>query len=270
MNAVKRAVHRHAVLCVVVLLLAPTPSAIASVLPALAVRDEACLACHDSPLAVKALADGGTLPLFVDRETYAASVHAARGCGGCHTDIDPAAHPSGRPIADRGTYVAERSKSCRTCHPGPKTGPVTVHDVLLARAEAPPCSTCHLPHGISRLNTWRNEISGTRYCLSCHFGEIQVAFSADETSIPPPGTRRAGSPSTSTMSAPTATLASPRPITRCANSPADASTPSDWRRTAGPATPTNTGWRRGASMRRSQASRESGCRSARTATVHTR
>ena len=176
------------------LVLAPASGAIAGASPALAARDEACISCHDSPIAVKPLGDGDTLPLFVERESYAASVHAARGCVGCHTDIDPAAHPSGRTIARRETYAAERSGQCRTCHPGPKAGTATMHDVLVSRADGPLCSVCHLPHGITRINVWRDGISATRYCLSCHFGEIQVAFSADEKSISPAGNATSPSP----------------------------------------------------------------------------
>lgn len=183
----KRSVRGNAALCGAVLLFATTIRTFAGTPPALAARDQACIDCHDSPLAVKALGDGSSLPLFVESRPYAASVHAAIGCAGCHTDIDPTAHPSGRPIAGRGIYAAERSSSCRTCHPGQQTGTATAHDILVSRAGAPPCSSCHLPHGISRLGIWRSEISVTRYCLSCHFSEIQAGFGDEETSVPPAG-----------------------------------------------------------------------------------
>jgi len=191
MKTVKRPARWHSVLCVALLVLTLPPRAIGGA-QALAVRDQGCIACHDSPFATKTLGDGGALPLFVERESYVASVHATTGCVGCHTDIDPAAHPSGRPIARRESYAAERSVSCRTCHPGQKAGAATMHDVLVTRANTPPCSTCHLPHAITRLSAWRNEISVTRYCLSCHFGEIQAAFGDDETSIPPAGDATSG------------------------------------------------------------------------------
>ena len=191
MRTVKRSALSCAAFCVA-MLVAPAARAIAGSIPALAAGDEACIACHDSPIAVKVLGDGSVLPLFVESELYAASVHATIGCVGCHTDIDPAAHPSGRPIVRRESYAVERSASCRTCHPGPKTGTGTVHEVLVTRAKTLPCSACHLPHRITRLSTWRNEVSVTRYCLSCHFGEIEVAFNAEETSIPPAGEATSG------------------------------------------------------------------------------
>ena len=192
MKPIKQPIRRTVLFCFAALVLGPAPRAIADAPSALAERDKACIACHDSPIAVRALGDGSSLPLFVESESYAASVHAARGCVGCHTDVDPAAHPSGRPIASRESYAAERSAPCRTCHPGPKTGTATVHEVLVTRAKAPPCAACHLPHGITRLGAWRSEVSVTRYCLSCHFGEIQVAFGDDETSIPPAGDATSG------------------------------------------------------------------------------
>lgn len=192
MKSVKGPVLWFTILCVAVPTLASAPRAIAGAVLPLAARDEACIACHDSPLAVKALGDGGALPLFVDRESYAASVHAARGCVGCHADSGQAPHPAGRRIADRATYAAERSASCRACHPGSKTPAATVHDVLVTRATALPCSACHLPHGIIRLDAWRREVSVTRYCLSCHFGEIQLAFGAEQGSILPAGDATSG------------------------------------------------------------------------------
>jgi len=187
MLTVKRHFRGCAVSAVAALLLTTAFPAVTGAVPALTGRDEMCIACHDSPFAVKTLGDGGSLSLFVERESYAGSVHAVLGCVGCHTDIDPAAHPSGRPIARREPYAVERSAACRTCHPGAKAGTATVHDILVARADAPLCSVCHIPHATTRLGAWRNEVSVTRYCLACHFGEIQVSFSADDTSIPPAG-----------------------------------------------------------------------------------
>lgn len=192
MKTVRWSFLRYAVLCSVVLSLLTMPAVAAGDLPALSERDEACIACHDSPLAAKTLGDGSALPLFVERESYVASVHATLGCVGCHTDINPAAHPSSRPIASRNTYAAERSASCRTCHPGPKTGSATVHERLVTSDAAPRCTDCHLPHRMTRLSTWRNEIGASRYCLSCHFGEIQAVFGAAETSIPPAGNATSG------------------------------------------------------------------------------
>lgn len=191
MRTRNRTADWYSVLCAGGLVLASAPPAIAAV-PSLAARDQVCIDCHDSPLAVKTLADGSALPLFVESEAYAASVHAANGCVGCHTDIDPAAHPSGRPIARRESYTAERSTACRTCHPGLKGAASTVHATLVSRANSPPCATCHLPHGITRIATWRDRISLTRYCLSCHFGEIQTGFGSEEARLPPAGDAASG------------------------------------------------------------------------------
>lgn len=50
-----------------------------------------------------------------------------------------------------------------------------------------PGSACTSPHGIAQPSALRGEASVTRYCLSCHLGEIQVAFSAEGTRLAPAG-----------------------------------------------------------------------------------
>ena len=145
--------------------------------------DDACFACHDAPFATKLLESGERLPLFVDRAAFAASVHAKGGCAGCHRDVDAAKHPSGKAIPGRRQYAGKRSAACRACHAPPQRQDPSVHTYLVQKTDAPPCSVCHPPHALRPLGEWREATSEARYCLSCHFRDIQVSFPSDETVI---------------------------------------------------------------------------------------
>ena len=270
MRTVKRSALPCAAFCVA-MLVAPASRAIAGSLPALAAGDEACIACHDSPIAVKALGDGGSLPLFVERESYAASVHATRRLRRLPHRRRPGRPPLRPP--DRAPRELRRRTIGVMPHLPPRPEDRDRHGARGSRHARQDPALLGLPppardhpaqhvaqrgqrHPVLPLVPLRRNPGGVRRRRDQH--------------PPRRGARQAGSRSTSTTSAPTATRASPRPITRCASSPADASTPSGWRRTAGPATPTSTGWRRGASTPRSLASPGAGRRSARTATARTR
>jgi predicted CXXCH cytochrome family protein len=165
------------------LLGAPPTAGAASLSPA----DEACIACHDSTFAVKPLESGESLPLFVDRDEFAASVHAKGGCVSCHADSKPPGHPEGRAIVSRRQYAARRSAACRSCHKVPKGKEKTAHAYLIQKTDAPPCSVCHQPHAVRPLAEWREATSVTRYCLDCHFRDIRVSLPSDETVIPAAG-----------------------------------------------------------------------------------
>lgn len=149
--------------------------------------DEACIACHDSTFAVKPLESGESLPLFVDRDGFASSVHARGGCLSCHADAKPPGHPAGRAVVNRRQYAARRSAVCRSCHKVPPGKEKTAHAYLIQKTDAPPCSVCHPPHAIRPLAEWREATSITRYCLDCHFRDIRVSLQSDETVIPAAG-----------------------------------------------------------------------------------
>jgi hypothetical protein len=46
-----------------------------------------CLICHGKPSLSKTLPSGRTISLFVDEKQLKESVHAARACTECHSDI---------------------------------------------------------------------------------------------------------------------------------------------------------------------------------------
>jgi predicted CXXCH cytochrome family protein len=144
-------------------------------------KDKQCLSCHGLPGLAKQLSDGQTLSLHVDATHFADSVHAPLGCGGCHSDIDLASHPSAaRVIPSRQAFAVSMSQQiCATCHTKEfQQWGQSVHAALVRQgdAHAPVCSNCHSPHTMTR-----GEASSmaTVPCRSCH----AVIYAAYATSV---------------------------------------------------------------------------------------
>lgn len=133
-----------------------------------------CFGCHAD---ASKFPPTGTHSFYVDPKTYQASVHAARACTDCHTDIT--AIPHGRAA----------QVECSTCHPSGdrpiavKKGTASQLESAHARAlrlgkpNAPGCPDCHGSHDIlapktagSRVN--RVNIPAT--CGRCHLEEYRL------------------------------------------------------------------------------------------------
>lgn len=132
---------------------------------AFALDNAACLACHSDAELTKETADGKKTSLFVDEETFTASVHGTAECTACHADITEVPHPDGfqaKPVAcaechaeQSETYCAsvhgvangdgdERAATCQDCHGHHEVLPPTNPASPLYRLNlAQTCGQCH-------------------------------------------------------------------------------------------------------------------------------
>ncbi|MDH3626663.1 MAG: cytochrome c3 family protein [Acidobacteriota bacterium] len=128
-----------------------------------------CLMCHEDPDLVLELGDGSELPLFVDGETWAESVHAEQLiCTDCHEAYDDD-HPMGRSFANNRDYSLQSYETCKACHFDTYTRTLeSVHYELLRDGleMAPVCTDCHGAHEIA--NPHRKQAMISRSCASCH------------------------------------------------------------------------------------------------------
>jgi Cytochrome c554 and c-prime len=117
-----------------------------------AASDQHCLGCHGSAGMEKKLEDGGTLSLHVPADMFAKSVHRSIGCTGCHSDIDPAAHPPAKnDIASARSFSITMTQVCRGCHADKfDQWESSIHAALVRTGNpaAPICTDCHNPHAV--------------------------------------------------------------------------------------------------------------------------
>ena len=132
---------------------------------ALSEADQTCLACHSNAALEKDLGEGKTLSLHVPGETFAKSVHAAIGCGGCHTDVKVGEHPgTARKIDSTREYSIAMVAVCRACHDEVfKQQEGSIHASLLAGGNrwAPVCTDCHGSHAVTPKTAYNT-------CVACH------------------------------------------------------------------------------------------------------
>lgn len=136
---------------------------------ALSEQDQACLACHGQEGLKKTIGKGEFLSLHVKGKDFAASVHGAIGCAGCHTGVDLAKHPVEREIASLRDYSIQSSNVCRGCHEEKfKLYEGSIHATMLRMGNkaAPVCSDCHSPHLIQSISI-QGAITGVP-CKRCH------------------------------------------------------------------------------------------------------
>lgn len=135
---------------------------------ALTPDDQKCLACHQTPME-KPLSNGESLSLQVPPDKFAGSVHAMFGCAACHSDIDPAKHPSEpMTIESKHAFSVKRSEVCAACHTDQATQySHSVHAALVKAGNpmAPVCTSCHNPHGVVKGVA---QAMATVPCKTCH------------------------------------------------------------------------------------------------------
>ncbi len=149
-----------------------------------AANDEAetCLACHGSPGTVMTFGDGSRVSVQVDGRQFAASVHGALGCTSCHGDVDLNKHPSAK-YASRLQFQRHVSSSCRNCHDDRQLVANPQHQRVVARRNAPHCSSCHGAHGIKKTLARKDKGSTTEYCLTCHSKPLTRAINGQTVSL---------------------------------------------------------------------------------------
>lgn len=129
-----------------------------------------CMACHGVPGREIELANGETMPVFVDGDVYSHSVHGRKdiACTACHTDISGYPHPP-QSARDQRDYQLQHYAACRNCHPEVYDKTLdSMHTRALAggNRDAAVCTDCHGAHDVSSPDLPRAKISQT--CSKCH------------------------------------------------------------------------------------------------------
>ena len=138
---------------------------------AYAQEDDECLFCHGEADFSVETEGGATRSLFVDPETFAASMHGQNGCVSCHADIEEIPHPEDLAPVD-----------CSVCHDQAVEYAQSLHGTAEANGDAlaPHCWSCHGAHDIlTRKNpkSRTNPIHVPRMCGQCHAENAPVAQS---------------------------------------------------------------------------------------------
>ena len=143
---------------------------------ALSADDKNCLECHAQEKFEKPMADGESLSLHIAGKAFAASVHNAIGCSGCHAEIDLKKHP--QPSKKKMT-VREHSialvQVCKDCHDDKfKQYEGSIHASLVRGGNdaAPLCTDCHGPHAV-RPNTAATPVAEVS-CRQCHTAVYKI------------------------------------------------------------------------------------------------
>lgn len=143
------------------------------------VSNDFCLDCHGKPGLSMTLGDGEALPLFIDPQTFAESIHGRLGyaCVQCHTSLRDYPHPPFS-ATDRRDLAIQLYTACQRCHSGEYERTLdSVHDRARAAGnrEAAICTDCHGAHNTRQLTdpetgeilpSARTHIPET--CARCH------------------------------------------------------------------------------------------------------
>jgi hypothetical protein len=133
----------------------------------LAADNAACLNCHKDPKLSKSKKDGSILSLYVNEETFKASVHGVGGlgCTDCHQEAKAAQHPAERfPEAGCGACHQDQNEAYKK----------TTHGMMRESGmeRAPNCADCHAPHSIRKINDPQSQVMGenlSKACEKCHW-----------------------------------------------------------------------------------------------------
>lgn len=130
--------------------------------------DLQCRICHEGSQAILELPDGSQLPVAVDPQTLADSVHGASAeeplnCTSCHAAGDYQFPHGPTDAADLRSFQIARSESCLSCHQRPHetahAGPDSDNQVV--------CTDCHGSHEVMPVATLTTP-EGVQACVNCH------------------------------------------------------------------------------------------------------
>ncbi len=120
-----------------------------------------CLMCHSAATLHKT-AGFKEVPLYVNPQDFAASIHAKLNCTDCHADL------KNQPLKHK-TDV--KPVDCAKCHEKPGWNPNTIHYAVPAAADPPTCKNCHGNHYI-KPKTDKASLSypanADANCAQCH------------------------------------------------------------------------------------------------------
>ena len=127
-----------------------------------AVKDSACISCHEGP-AYRETKQGGKEVVHFSRQELNDSTHKSLGCTECHTDASTVPHKKELGRVD-----------CTGCHREASLQfEKGIHGVALKRGDkdAPSCTSCHGSHRIFRVSDQRspvNRANQVMLCAKCH------------------------------------------------------------------------------------------------------
>lgn len=128
-----------------------------------------CLDCHSDDTLTLELESGEEMSLFVDAETYSASVHGGDlFCTDCHQGYDDE-HPMGATFPSRREYEIASYEVCKKCHFDTYNRTLeSVHYAFLEEGVdfVPVCTDCHGAHDIPDPHEKQSMMS--RSCAECH------------------------------------------------------------------------------------------------------
>jgi predicted CXXCH cytochrome family protein len=143
---------------------------------AIPAEQEDCLGCHTDDSMTFDLPSGEVLPLSVDQEAFARSVHGdSLRCTDCHGDKTPEHATGTLPFRTRRDVTRAYYEQCKGCHFANYTKTLDgVHYAVMAKGndKAALCVDCHGAHDISRPAQPRTRISAM--CARCHAAEAAV------------------------------------------------------------------------------------------------
>ncbi len=130
---------------------------------------DSCMQCHNQRSLSTTLPNGETLPLYVDPQVYATSVHGDKLlCADCHSTISDYPHIK-REVQSRREYNLAQYELCKKCHFDNYTKTLdSIHYEMLASGDmkTPLCTDCHGAHNVVAPSQPRAKISQT--CSPCH------------------------------------------------------------------------------------------------------
>jgi predicted CXXCH cytochrome family protein len=141
--------------------------------------DEAkvCLTCHSNKGMYKILENKEVLPLYIDKNEFANSIHNSINCNGCHTGYLAAHIQKKKVIKSKKEYTVTAARICSMCHPDDQLKKIPIHSPLMAKTL---CVDCHGSHEIKSIAEWKKGITEIQYCLTCHRHDLSMAMSSGE------------------------------------------------------------------------------------------
>lgn len=144
-------------------------------------EDKSCVDCHAaSDLSMK-VDSGEEISLFIDESVYSGSPHGTLGCRSCHGNFSRETHTAGRRFSSRNEYAAQRNETCKNCHALPMKKEAPMHNRLVMRDGAPRCTSCHVPHKMRPVQSWKDTVGTSIYCLTCHKEKLNISLNGKAT-----------------------------------------------------------------------------------------
>lgn len=140
-----------------------------------------CMGCHAEQGITMKFKNREKLSVHITESEFKDTVHSFLACTNCH-DVSMDKHPSAK-YANKREFSMHVSKSCTACPPKEQINKKPVHQHVITRANAPPCSDCHGSHSIRKVQEWKKKVSNSQYCLTCHNQELSITIDKETISL---------------------------------------------------------------------------------------